>query len=126
MTLAEAGEKIAHGVGAGKTPDAKQGVKGFVCPKPIRMGKATGPGHHRDHEGDKGLGWRDGVGAGVSEWHQPTNLSGQPNLLEEGDETDKTTERRDGFRGGSEPDLPSGENGIKRSLHRLVKRCGVR
>jgi hypothetical protein len=62
----------------------------------------------------------------VGEWHQPADLPGQPNLLEEGDEADQTAEGRDGFRGGSEPDLPSGEDRIARTLHRLVKGCGVR
>ena len=59
-------------------------------------------------------------------WHQPADLSDQTDPLEEGDETDKPAEGRDGFRSGSEPDLPSGEDGITRTLHRLVKGCGVR
>jgi hypothetical protein len=82
--LAETQEEVAHGVGAGKTIDAKQGVKGFVCPKPVGMSQAAGSGHHRNHKCHKSLGRWDGVAAGVGEWHQPADLPGQPNLLEEG------------------------------------------
>jgi hypothetical protein len=47
-------------------------------------------------------------------------------LGKEGNKTDETAEGRDGLRGGSEPDLPSGEDGITRTLHRMVKGRGVR
>ena len=121
VALAKAEEEIAHGVGAGETLDAQQGVESLVRSKPVGMGKAAGSGHHRDHEGYKGLSRRDGVGAGVGEGHQAADLPGQPDFLKEGDETDKTTEGRDGLGGGGEPDLPSGEDGVTRILHRLVK-----
>ena len=54
------------------------------------------------------------------------DLSGQPDLPEEGDEVDESAEGGDGLSGGGEPDLPSGEDGITRGMHRLVKGCGVR
>ena len=72
------------------------------------------------------MGRRDGVGGGVGEWHQPADLPGQPDFLEEGEETDQTSKGCDGLGGGGEPDMSSGEDGIRRTLDRLVKECGVR
>jgi hypothetical protein len=81
---------------------------------------------HRDHEGRERLGRRDGVGAGLGEWHQPGDPPGQPDPLEADNEGWRDRRRGDGFGGGGEPDLPSGEDGITRGMHRLVKGCGVR
>ena len=65
--------------------------------------------------------------------HQGADLPSQADSLqdslEEIDEADETADGADGgdgLRCGSEPDLPSGEDGITGILHRLVKRCGVR
>ena len=56
--------------------------------KPVGMGETACSGHNRDDEGHKGLGRRDGVGAGVGEWHQHADVPGQPDFFEEADETD--------------------------------------
>ena len=69
---------------------------------------------------------RDGVGIVLGEGHQAADLPSQTDSLEESDEAAKTTEGGDGLGGGGEPDLPSGEDGVTRILHRLVKGCGVR
>lgn len=95
-------KRLRYGIGAGKTLDAQQGVRGFVCPKPVSVSQAAVSGHHRDHEGRKSLDRWDSVGAGA--WRQPADPSGKPDPLEEGDDTDQTAEGHDGFRGGSEPD----------------------
>jgi hypothetical protein len=55
VALAEAKEEVTDGIGAGKTLDAQQGVRGFVCPKPVSVSQAAVSGHHRDHEGRKSL-----------------------------------------------------------------------
>ena len=113
VALAEAKEEVTYGIGAGKTLDAQQGVRGFVCPKPVSVSQAAVSGHHRDHEGRKSLDRWDGVGAGAGAWHQPADPSGKPDPLEEGDETDQTAEGRDGFRGGSEPDCRLRKMGLQ-------------
>ena len=66
--------------------------------------------------------WAGGMafGAGVGKRHQRADLPGQPDFFEESDETDEATEGGDGLGGGGEPDLPSGEDGITRSLVREV------
>ena len=92
VALAKAQEEVAHGVGAGETLDAQQGVEGLVRSEPIGVGEAASPCHHRDHESDEGLGRRDGVGAVVRERHQGADLPGQADPLEESDEADKTAE----------------------------------
>lgn len=126
VALAKTEEKVAHSVGAGESLDAQQSVKGLVCSKPVGVGEAAGPCHHRDDESHEGLGRRDGVGTAVGERHQAADLTSQSDPLEESDETDKATEGGDGLRSGSDPDLPSREDGVTRILHRLVKGCGVR
>lgn len=123
VALAKAQEEIAHGVGAGESPDAQQGMESLVRPEPIGVGEAAGSCHHRDHESHEGLrGW-DGVGAVVRERHQAADLPCQADPPEESDEADQAAEGGDGFGGGGEPDLPSGEHGVTRILHRLVKGC---
>ena len=121
VALAKAEEEIAHGVGAGKTLDTQQSMESLVRPKPVGVGEAAGSGYHRNHECHKGFGRRDGVGTVVGEGHQAADLPSQTDSLEESDEADKATEGGDGLGGGSEPDLPSGEEGVTRILHRLVK-----
>lgn len=75
VALTEANEQIAHGVGAGEALDAQQSVESLVCSTPIGVGEAAGSGYHRDHEGYKGLSWRDGVGAVVGEGHQAADFA---------------------------------------------------
>ncbi len=87
----------------------------------LNVGEAAGSRYHRNHECHKGLSRRDGVGTVVGEGHQAADLPSQTDSLEESDEADKATEGGDGLGGGSEPDLPSGEDGVTRILHRLVK-----
>ena len=99
-------------------------MESLVCSQPIGVGEAAGSRYHRDHEGYKGLSRRDGVGAVVGEGHQAVDLPSQTDLLEENNETDKATEGGDGLGGGGEPDLPTGEDGVRGVLHRLVKGHG--
>jgi hypothetical protein len=47
--------------------DAQQMVESLVRSKPVGMAEAADSGHHRDHEGYKGLSQQDGVGAVVGE-----------------------------------------------------------
>ncbi len=121
VALAKAEEEIAHGVGAGKTLDTQQSMESLVRPKPVGVGEAAGSGYHRDHEGHKGFGRRNGVGAVVGEGHQAADLPSQTDLLEESDEADKATEGGDRLGGGGEPDLPTREDSVTGILHRLVK-----
>lgn len=126
VPLAKAKEEVAHGIGAGKSLDTEQSVESLVRPKPVGVGEAAGSYHHRDHERHEGLRRRDSVGAAVGEGHQAADLPSQTDSLEESDEADEAAEGGDGLRGGSDPDLPSREDGVTRILHRLVKVCGER
>lgn len=106
--------------------DAQQGVERPVGAEPVGMGEAAGSSNYRDHESDKRLRRGDGVGAFVGECHQLADLSGQPDPLEESDETVEAAERGDALAGRGESDLPSGKDRITGTLQRLKKGCGVR
>jgi hypothetical protein len=73
--------------------------------------------HHESHQSFSR--W-DSIRASVGEWHQLTDPTGQPNLLEENDETHEATKGRDGLLCGSEADLPSGKNRVTNRALRQV------
>jgi hypothetical protein len=94
--MGEAQEKVPNGVITRKPRQAQQGVQDPVGAQPLAMGKALGPGHHRQHKRGEGMRQRNGVvGSRLRKRHDLLHLAGKTDLPKERDETGQPPKGRD-------------------------------